>query len=120
LTAIGDACTGVCRVGEGQTGKEVGECLAKRVEVVVCKLGEGEVASASSVMSSRVASSTGSSAGSTRSASASASRSASASTAASQSASAGNAVGVVNVAHSKVGAVVFGMLAMGAFAGMML
>jgi hypothetical protein len=110
LTAIGDACTGVCRVGQGQTAKEVGECLAKRVEVVVCKLGEGEAASA---WSSSVASSTGGSIGS-------ATRAASASAAASQSASAGNAVGVVNVAHSKAGAVVFGMLAMGAFSGMIL
>jgi len=114
MTAFGNpnACTAQCRVSGDQTWQQLGECLAKRVEVVVCKPPFGEIAKNGT---------TGSSSGSSMSASSTASGAGSASsTHASGPTGAGSIVAVAHVGSSKSAVVVFGVLALGSFAGMLL
>jgi hypothetical protein len=114
MTAFGspNVCTAQCRAKDGQTWQELGECLAKRVEVVVCKPPCDEIAKNGT---------TGSSSASSLTASSTASRSGSASsTHASGSTGAGSVVAVAHVGISKSAIVVFAVLALGSFAGMLL
>jgi hypothetical protein len=113
MTAFGspNVCTAQCRAKDGQTWQELGECLAKRVEVVVCKP-PFEIAKNGT---------TGSSSGSSMTASSTVSGSGSASsTHASGSTGAGSVVAVAHVGNSKSAIVVFALLALGSFAGMLL
>lgn len=115
-------CTAVCNVdvGDEEGLKRVGECLSKRVEVVVCSDQEGNDDSQSSSSSSSSAS-----AGKTSSrvSSGTAGASASASGKATASASTGGAgrgVGGQGGEFSKAGLVVFGVLALGSVVGMLM
>jgi hypothetical protein len=124
MTASGspNVCTAQCTAGNGQTWQELGDCLSKRVEVVVCRpafieIGRNQTEGSgvsSSVSASQTKSSTSSGVGS-----ASASGSG-AQVSGSQSTGAGSAVGVVHVVGSKAGVALFVVLAFGSFAGMML
>ena len=117
MTAIGDPnlCSAQCSVDEGQSVQDLGECLSERVDVVVCRVVAGGNATVGGSSSS---SATGSQ--SRTSASMSASASTSQSGSAAPSTGAGNALGVAHVGGGKKGIVVFGMLAVGSFVGMML
>ncbi|KAF2035767.1 hypothetical protein EK21DRAFT_106612 [Setomelanomma holmii] len=111
-------CTAECAVGDGQTWQELGECLTKRAEVVVCKPAYEEIGR------NQTTSSVGSSAtGSTRtSASGSGSVSASGSGSgarASGSTGAASTVGVTHVRGVKAAVGIFVMLAVGSVAGML-
>ncbi|KAH4118776.1 hypothetical protein HBI04_043910 [Parastagonospora nodorum] len=113
-----DLCTAQCAAGEGQTWQEMAECLSKRVEVVVCKPASGGFfengTRSTGYGSSGVASQT-------RTSSASGSGSATGSTSqTSGSAGAGSTVGIMHVGGSKAGVMLFAVLAIGSFAGMML
>ncbi|KAF1832364.1 hypothetical protein BDW02DRAFT_571098 [Decorospora gaudefroyi] len=105
-------CTALCRAGGGGGGGgqsvfELGECLSKRVGIVVCSLpleedggeGEGGNATVSDAMSSGSASATGGLPDSTGGA---------------------NVVGVVQSSSTMTGLVIFGILAFGSAAGMFL
>jgi len=97
-------CVAQC-VASGQTWRELGECLGKRVDVVVCKARDGEGGAASGSVSS------------TASASASVNGSGAE---ASSSTGAASVTGVTHVGGSKAAAVLFGTLAVVSFAGMLL
>ena len=117
VTASGtpNPCTAQCVAGDGQTWQELGECLSKRVEVVVCKPAFGEI------RDRRGGSANGS--WTTGSALGSATLVASASGTGGQalgSTGAGSVVGVEHVRGSKVVVVVMGVLAAGSFAGTVL
>jgi hypothetical protein len=126
MTAGGspNLCTAQCAAGEGQTWQELGECLSKRVEVVVCKPAFEEIGRNGTSGSSGVASRTQTQTQTqTRTSSVVASGSGSATGSASHpvaSTGAGSAVGVVHVGGSKAGVMLFAVLAVGSFAGMML
>jgi hypothetical protein len=120
MTAGGspNICSAQCSVGNEQTWQELGECLSKRVEVVVCKpqfleMGDDGNGSGNGTRSS--ASGT-----QTRTSSESGSASASATSQVSPSTGAGSANTVVHVGGSKAGVAVFAVLVLGSFAGMML
>jgi hypothetical protein len=116
MTAFGSSgsgvCTAQCRTKDAQTWQELGECLAKRVEVVVCKPpfdeiaknGTNETSGSSGTTASRTASRSGSTS----------------STHASGSTGAGNVVAVAHVGNPKSAMMVFVILAVGSFAGMLL
>lgn len=111
-------CSAQCTPKEGQTFQELGECLSKRVQYVVCKPARAEIGNGTQTASRSSASSAQStSASGTASGSASRSASASGSAAASQSTGAASAV---QATTSKAGFMVFGVLALGTFAGMLL
>jgi hypothetical protein len=99
MTARGspNLCSAQCTVGMGQSWQELGECLSKRVEVVVCKPADAEVGNGTQATPSRSA--TGS---------------------VTLSTGAASAVGVGHVGGSKAGVVVFAVLAIGSFAGMLM
>ncbi|KAH7408403.1 hypothetical protein DE146DRAFT_675450 [Phaeosphaeria sp. MPI-PUGE-AT-0046c] len=122
ITAMGDPnlCSAQCTVGKDQTWQDVGECLSKRVNVVLCKPRFEEIGSASSRASLSMSETRTSSVGASASGSESVSRNASGSGSVSPANGAGNVVGVIHVGGSKTGAVLFVMLALGSFAGMML
>jgi hypothetical protein len=114
-------CTAFCRTKVGQTFQELGECLSKRIDVVICspphdEIGKNatdpDVSSSGSVVASQ------SSASGTMSASGSSSASGNAG--ASKSTGAASAVGGVQGSSSKVGLVIFGIVALGSAAGMFL
>lgn len=111
MTAFGNpgTCTAQCRAEDGQTWQELGECLSKRVEVVVCKPEFGEIAR-NETSSSSSSSSSGSSAHSSTKTTTSASGSATASGSGAAQQSTG----------SKAGVVLFALLAFGSAAGMFL
>jgi hypothetical protein len=109
-----NTCSAQCSVGDEQTWQDLGECLSKRVEVVVCSPRWLEIG--------RNDTSSGTRSGTAGQSGTSVSGSASTSMAGQSSPSTG-AAGMNAVAHvggSKTGAVVFGLLAMGSFVGMML
>jgi len=117
VTASGtpNPCIAQCVAGVGQTWQELGECLSKRVEVVVCKPAVGEIGDG------RTGSATGSQ--TTSGALGSATLVASGSGTGSQvlgSTGAGSVVGVEHVRGSKAVVVVFGVLAFGSFAATLL
>lgn len=127
-------CTAWCPTTDGQSFLELGECLSKRVEIVICSppfdeinrnLTNPEGASNSSSSSSSGTTSQSTSTG-TMSESAPASTSGDASASASGSPSAGASTGaasVVGVSHcgfSKAGLTIFGIMAFGSAAGMFL
>jgi hypothetical protein len=116
-------CTAFCRTKGGQNFQQLGECLSKRVDVVICsppydEIGKNTTDPDASSSGSVVASQ--SSASGTMSASASGSSSASASAIASKSTGAASAVGGVQGSSSKAGLVLFGIVALGSAAGMFL
>ena len=116
MTAFGSSgtCTAQCKAEDGQTWQELGECLSKRVEVVVCKPEFAEIGRNESQASG--------SASASASVSVSGSGSATGSGVAQQStgAAASTTVGVVHATVSKAGIVVFAILAFGSAAGMLL
>jgi hypothetical protein len=117
--ANANTCSAQCSAGEGQTWQELGECLSKRVDVVVCKpaaveMGNGTSSSAAVVSSGRGTST----AASGQTSGVSGTRSASGQV--SQATGAGGRNEVGSVGGSKMGAVVFVVLAAGSFAGMLL
>lgn len=112
-------CSAQCTVGEGQTWQEVGECLSKRVDVVICKPRQEEIGRATT-SSGTSGSRTSSAASASGSQGAASSASGSASGSAAPATGGANAVGVVHVGGPKAGVVLFAMLAVGSFAGMML
>jgi hypothetical protein len=111
-----NACTAECSVGDEQTWQNLGECLSKRVEVVVCQPRFSEVGRNDTSEGTR--SRTTGQSGTGVSGSGSGSMSATAQV--SPSTGAGNMNAVAHVGGSKAGAVMFVLLAMGSFAGMML
>lgn len=117
MTAFGEPnlCSAQCTVGEGEGWQDVGECLGKRVDVVICKPRQEEIGSVVASSSASGMSSGSVSGSATRSASGSASGSGSA-----PPSTGGGNVGVVHVNGSKTGVVLFAVLAVGSFAGMML
>ncbi|KAF2846802.1 hypothetical protein T440DRAFT_471509 [Plenodomus tracheiphilus IPT5] len=117
LDAFGNPrlCTAQCTPKDGQTWEELGECLSKRVEVVVCKPNQAEIATGAPQSASGSAARSSTSASGTQSGSASASGSAQAS-----GSSAANSVHAVQATTSKAGLVIFGILALGSAAGMFL
>ncbi|KAF2831162.1 hypothetical protein CC86DRAFT_135546 [Ophiobolus disseminans] len=120
VTANGtpNPCTAQCVAGNGQTWQELGECLNKKVQVVVCKPADGEIARSSS---GGAASQTSSGVGSATTGRPSGTASGSASGGqASAYIGAGSMVGVAHVGGSKTAVVVFCILAVGSFAGMLL
>jgi len=120
-------CTAVCEVEDGdeQGLRRVGECLSKRVGVVVCsdrKGGNGTESDGSSSGSSS-SSSAGQTSTSSRAASGTASLSASSSAGATPSASTGGTskgFGGQKGEVSKAGLMVFGVLALGSAVGMLM
>lgn len=129
-TAMGSPfpCTAMCSASDQQSFLELGECLSKRVDVVICTPPFDEISknstdpdTASSSSSAAQSSSTGTmseSGGATASSSGDASASASSSNA--DSTGAASAVGVTHGAFSKAGLAVFGIMALGSAAGMYL
>lgn len=124
MTAFGSpgTCTAQCRAEDGQTWQELGECLSKRVEYVVCKpefseigRNETEQSSGSAAQSTRTTAASG-----TGSASGSATGSGSGVAQQSTGGAAASTVGVVHATNSKVGVVMFALLAFGSAAGMFL
>jgi hypothetical protein len=106
-------CTAQCVAEDGQTWQELGECLSKKVEVVVCKpafneIGRNETTTrvGPSATGSGQPAASGSSSGSGAQASG--------------STGAGSTVGIVHVKGAKVAFGVFVMLAVGSAAGMLL
>lgn len=127
LNAFGypNLCSAQCIVDEGQSWQEVGECLSKRVDVVICKPREEEIrkptsSSEAGGSQSRTSSAASASGSGSAAAGSSASGSGSGSASVPPATGAGNVVGVVHVGGSKVGVVLFAMMAVGSFAGMML
>jgi hypothetical protein len=127
MSAMGSpfTCTAFCKTKGGQTFQELGQCLSKRVDVVICsppydEIGknatEPDASSSGSVMASQ------SSASGTTTASASESSSSSASASASSTVSTGAAstVGGVQASSSRAGLLIFGIAALGSAAGMFL
>lgn len=117
MDVMGDPmlCTAQCTPQDGQTWEDLGECLSKRVEVVVCKPDQAEIATGAPQQAS------GSAAPSTASASGTQSGSASASGPAQVSGtSAATSVHAVQANTSKAGLVIFGILALGSAVGMFL
>ncbi|CAE7000540.1 hypothetical protein PTTW11_01095 [Pyrenophora teres f. teres] len=113
-------CTAVCQIdgGDEKALKRVGECLSKRVGVVVCSDREGKNETESS-SSSAGQTSTSSMASGTASLSRSASSSGKA-TASASTGGAGKGVDVQRGQFSKAGVIVFGILALGSAAGMLM
>ncbi|KAF1912613.1 hypothetical protein BDU57DRAFT_523003 [Ampelomyces quisqualis] len=122
MTAIGEPnlCSAQCSVGPGQSVLDLGECLSKRVDVVVCRVGASGDGMAGGSPSQSAGQSGSRTSGASTGASASGSQSGSASGSASVSTGIGNAVGVVHVGGGKMGVVVFSMLAVGSFVWMLL
>ncbi|KAH7399624.1 hypothetical protein BKA66DRAFT_398822, partial [Pyrenochaeta sp. MPI-SDFR-AT-0127] len=121
MTASGSpyTCTAQCKAGNGQTWQELGECLSKRVEVVVCKPQFNEIARNQTDSSASRSSTSG--AQSTRSGSSAPAASGSSGGAAPSNATgAASTMGVVHTTSSKLGAAVFVVLAIGSAAGMLL
>lgn len=110
-----------CTVAKGQTWQELGECLSKRVDVVVCKPEFLEMGNrTSSATAGQTSATTGqTSAVSGQTSAVSGTRSPSGQVS-SPSTGAGSRYDVVNVSGSKMGVAVFVILAAGSFAGMML
>ncbi|KAH8732986.1 hypothetical protein GQ44DRAFT_721216 [Phaeosphaeriaceae sp. PMI808] len=111
-----NVCTVDCVAENGQTWQELGECLSKRVEVVICKpdfseigrnrTGESSARSSTPANQSRSSSGTGSATNSP--------------TQTSQSRGAGSTVSVTHISGSKAAAVLFAVMAVGSFMGMVL
>lgn len=112
ITAFGSpgTCTAQCRAEDGQTWQELGECLSKRVEIVVCKPQFSEIGRNNTQQSSV----SGAQSSPTRAASGASSGVLQASTGGASSLDAAHAT------FSKAGLVVFGILALGSAAGMFL
>jgi hypothetical protein len=121
-------CTAMCLAKGGQSFQDLGECLSKRVDVVICSPPFEEIgnatesdAASSSVASSLLPSSSASgSASGSGSVSGSASASASGSSSSAVSAGAASAVGRVQGSSSKAALAIFGIVAFGSAAGMFL
>jgi hypothetical protein len=109
-------CSAQCAVADGQTWQELGECLSKRVDVVVCKPMAAEMGNGTSSATSSGRTSASGVSGTRTSASGSGSPTAQVS----QATGAAGRNDVVNIGGSKMGAMVFGILALGSFAGMFL
>jgi hypothetical protein len=125
-------CTASCSTTDGQSFLELGECLSKRVDVVICSppfdqinrnLTDPEGASSSGSGSGSMSQSTSSgmmSESGSAAASTGGDASASGSPSSVDSTGAASAVGVTHGASSKAGLVVFGIMALGSAAGMFL
>jgi hypothetical protein len=126
-------CTASCSTTDDQSFLDLGECLSKRVEIVICSppfdeinrnLTDPDAASSSSSSGSSSGTAAQSTSTETMSesgtASASSDASASASTSAAGSTGAASAVRVVHGASSKAGLLLFGIMAFGSAAGMFL
>ncbi|KAI8939862.1 hypothetical protein NX059_003596 [Plenodomus lindquistii] len=123
MDAFGDPmlCTAQCTPQDGQTWAELGECLSERVEVVVCKPNQAEIGSGATQTASTSSARSSASASGTPSASASQSGSVSASSVVQASgSSAATSLNAAPATTSKAGLVVFGILALGSAAGMLL
>ena len=123
MTAFGSPfpCTAQCSVGEGKKWQDVGECLSKRVGVVVCKPRFEEIGNATASSSGGGSASASASASSSGGARTSGSGSgASASSSSSVATGAASKGGVVHTTTSKAGLVLFGLLAVGSAVGMLL
>lgn len=120
MTAFGNpyTCTAQCKAENGQTWQELGECLSKRVEVVICKPELSEIGT-NQTESSAARSST-SAAQSTRASGSGSAPSGSGGAAVSNATGAASTMGVVHTGASKVGAAIFVILAIGSAAGMLL
>lgn len=111
MTAFGSpgTCTAQCRAEDGQSWQDLGECLSKRVEFVVCKPQYIEIGRNNTQQSSTQSSGTPAASG------------ASSSTGVLQASTGGaSSVDVVHATTSKAGLLVFGILALGSAAGMFL
>jgi len=110
-------CTAQCKPKDGQTWQELGECLSKKVEVVVCKPAYAEIPTEAGQSASR--SHSGSSIQSTTPASGTTSGSVSGP---GQSSRTGGAASTfpVQATTSKAALVIFGILTLGSAAGMLL
>ncbi|CBX95360.1 hypothetical protein IAQ61_004184 [Plenodomus lingam] len=117
MTAMGDPmlCTAQCKPKDGQTWEDLGDCLSKRVEVVVCKPDQAEIATGAPQQASESAAQSTASASGTQSASASSSGPAEAS-----GSSAATSMHAVQATTSKAGLVIFGLVALGSAMGMFL
>ncbi|CAN9353003.1 unnamed protein product [Alternaria alternata] len=122
-------CTASCSITDGQSFLDLGECLSKRVEIVICSppfdqidgnSTDPDAASSGSGSGTAAQSTPAGTMSESGSASASSDTSASASTSAADSTGAASAVGVTQGASSKVGLLLFGIMAFGSAAGMLL
>ena len=114
---------------DGQSFLDLGECLSKRVEIVICSppfdqidrnSTDPDAASSGSGSGTAAQSTPAGTMSESGSASASSDTSASASTSAADSTGAASAVGVTQGASSKAGLLLFGIMAFGSAAGMLL
>ncbi|KAF1840409.1 uncharacterized protein K460DRAFT_296971 [Cucurbitaria berberidis CBS 394.84] len=117
MTAFGSpgTCTAQCRAEDGQTWQELGECLSKRVNIVICKPENAEIGK--NETHSTQSSASGSSSGKATS---SGQASSSGSAQVSGSSGAASTLGAAHATFSKAGVVMFGILAVSSAAGMFL
>ncbi|KAG9188287.1 hypothetical protein G6011_02210 [Alternaria panax] len=113
-------CTASCSTTDDQNFLELGECLSKRVEIVICKPPFDKINRNLTDPDAASSSSSGTAAQSTSTGTISESGTASASASAADSTGAASAVGVIQSASSKGGLVLFAIMAFGSAAGMFL
>lgn len=120
-TALGSPfpCTASCSITDGQSFLDLGECLSKRVEIVICSPPFDQI-DRNSTDPDAASSGSGSGTAAQSTPAGTMSESGSASTSAADSTGAASAVGVTQGASSKAGLLLFGIMAFGSAAGMLL
>jgi hypothetical protein len=112
-------CTASCSITDGQSFLDLGECLSKRVEIVICSPPFDQI-DRNSTDPDAASSGSGSGTAAQSTPAGTMSESGSASTSAADSTGAASAVGVTQGASSKAGLLLFGIMAFGSAAGMLL
>jgi hypothetical protein len=112
-------CTASCSITDGQSFLDLGECLSKRVEIVICSPPFDQI-DRNSTDPDAASSGSGSGTAAQSTPAGTMSESGSASTSAADSTGAASAVGVTQGASSKAGLLLFGIMAFGSTAGMLL
>lgn len=120
-TALGSPfpCTASCSITDGQSFLDLGECLSKRVEIVICSPPFDQI-DRNSTDPDAASSGSGSGTAAQSTPAGTMGESGSASTSAADSTGAASAVGVTQDASSKAGLLLFGIMAFGSAAGMLL
>jgi hypothetical protein len=118
-------CTAVCEAKDGQSFQELGECLSKRVETVVCKPASNEIGSESGSASgsssvSKTTAQESTTATETATGTVSGGASGTDETTLPESTGAANTVHGVPATSSKAAFMIFGLVAVGSAAGMFL
>lgn len=112
-------CTASCSITDGQSFLDLGECLSKRVEIVICSPPFDQI-DRNSTDPDAASSGSGSGTAAQSTPAGTMSESGSASTSAADSTGAASAVYVTQGASSKAGLLLFGIMAFGSAAGMLL